>query len=50
MRILVLSLALTAFALPAFADCGATHQASTPNTVATTSPPSSPAPERPSGG
>jgi predicted S18 family serine protease len=50
MRILILALGLIALAMPAFADCGATHQASTPNTVATTNPPAGPAPNRPSGG
>ncbi len=51
MRVLILTIALTALALPAFADCSPTHQAGKSDTVATTgSPPSTPAPAPSSGG
>jgi hypothetical protein len=42
MRLLMLTLALIAFAAPAFADCDAGHQASKSSTIATTSPPPPP--------
>jgi hypothetical protein len=49
MRILVLIMALTAFTVPAMADCG-THSASNPNTVATSTPPAPEPPAAPSSG
>jgi hypothetical protein len=44
----MLLVALIVFATPAFADCSATHQASTSTTIATTTPP--PPPPTSSGG
>lgn len=44
MRVFILAIALMGLALPAFADCGATHQATNPDTVATTSTTSTPTP------
>jgi predicted S18 family serine protease len=49
MRLLILTLGLMALAVPAFANCGATHQASSSDTVATTSTPQPP-PATPSSG
>lgn len=50
MRTLILTLALLAFAAPAFANCGANHEAAIGHdTVATTGAPQAPAPG-PSGG
>ncbi len=43
MRLLIIITALFGLAMPAFADCGANHQASTPDTVATGNPPPPPA-------
>ena len=50
MRVFILTIALTALALPAFADCGPTHQATKSDTVVTTGTPSTPAPTPSSGG
>jgi len=50
MRVLILTIALVGLALPAFADCGANHQASTPDTTTASNPPSTPAPAPSSGG
>ncbi|HEX7970262.1 MAG TPA: hypothetical protein VF502_18715 [Stellaceae bacterium] len=50
MRVFILTIALTALALPAFADCSPTHQAAKSDTVVTTSTPSTPAPTPSSGG
>lgn len=50
MRILILAFALLAAAAPAFANCGANHEAAVGHdTVATTGAPQTPAPG-PSGG
>ena len=49
MRVVILTLGLIALAMPAFANCGATHEASTSDTVATTTAPP-PAPATPSSG
>jgi len=43
MRLLVLIAAIFGLTVPAFADCSTTHQAATPNTVATGTPPATPA-------
>lgn len=45
MRLLILIAAFLGLAVPAFANCGGDHQASTPDTVATGNPP----PSTPSG-
>ncbi len=49
MRLLILTVALLALAMPAFAECGPAHQASSSDTVASTGtvpapPPSTDAP------
>jgi len=49
MRVLILTLALAGLAMPALADC-LIHQASKPDTVATTTPQPPPAPAPPAGG
>lgn len=47
MRVVILTLGLIALAMPAFANCGATHEASSSDTVATTT---APPPATPSSG
>ncbi|HXZ00267.1 MAG TPA: hypothetical protein VEI03_09715 [Stellaceae bacterium] len=50
MRLLILITALLGLALPAFADCGINHQASTSDTVATDNPSPAPPADPASGG
>jgi hypothetical protein len=50
MRLLILTIALVGLTLPAFANCGADHQASGSATTTASNPPSTPAPAPASGG
>lgn len=50
MRVFFLTIALMALAMPAFANCGATHQASSSDSTVATNPPPAPAPDTDSGG
>jgi len=50
MRVLILTIAVLGFAMPAFADCNPTHTASSSKTIATTSTPPQTPPATPSSG
>lgn len=50
MRLFILTVALLALAVPAYAECGPAHQASSSDTVATTSTVPAPPPAPSSGG
>lgn len=49
MRVFFLTIALLALALPAFANCGATHDASSSSSTVATNPPPAPSTDK-SGG